>query len=164
VIKDSLAFGVLWLHWVRSHSTRFGVGGLRLIVPKGTSGPLLERALGLVPASRTEIFELFDPERRLEKMDPAEAGNVDSWLITRGEMESLLNQARAAISRVHALAPHLPPAATKSQRASHSRTRKWLSRSAGWSLHGGRAKGSSLGRMESGQSQLSTITWSSTAW
>jgi hypothetical protein len=127
------------------------------------SGPLLERALGLVPASRTEISELLDPERRLQKMDPAEAGNVDCWLITRGEMESLLSQARAAIPRIHALAPHLPPAGDEiTARVAPGGTEVALSfrglEFARWSR-----EGSSLGRME-GQSHLSTITWSSTAW
>ena len=109
-VRDSLTFGILWLDWVRSHATRYPIQGLRLILPEGASGLMLERALSFSPAARIEIYELREFDGRLRKVDPVDVGNRDSWLITRGEMESLLNQARASIARIHALSPHLPPA------------------------------------------------------
>lgn len=108
VIKDSLAFGVLWLDWIRSHSKR-NVEGLRLIVPEGSSELICERAMGLCASARIEVYELIESDGRLRNM-AAGTGNLDSWLIPRGERDSLLNQARAAAAGIHALAPHMPPA------------------------------------------------------
>ncbi len=107
-IKDSLAYGVLWLDLVRAHSLRYSVEGLRLIVPTGASTVLCERALGLCPSARTEIYELGERDGRLRRMSPDE-GNLESWLLPRSERDSLLNQALAAAAGIHALAPHLPP-------------------------------------------------------
>ena len=108
-VKNALTFGVLWLDWVRAHSQR-PAEGLRLIVPKGTSRLLCERALGIGASSRIEIFEMCEESGRLQRM-PVGEGNLQSWLIPRAERESLLNQARAAAAGVHALAVHMPPAA-----------------------------------------------------
>jgi hypothetical protein len=108
-IKDSLAYGLLWLDWVRDRSTRHAVEGLRLIVPEGSSGLLCERALGLSSSARTEVYELAENQGRLRKAEAGE-GNLESWLVPRSERDSILNQARAAASANHALAPHLPPA------------------------------------------------------
>jgi len=108
-IKDSLAYAVLWLDRVRANSTRHAVEGIRLIVPEGSSSLICERILGLAPSARTEVYELVESEGLLRKMDTGE-GNLQSWLIPRGERDSLLNQALAAAAGIHALAPHLPPA------------------------------------------------------
>jgi hypothetical protein len=111
VVKDSLAFAVLWLDWVRARSTRHAVEGVRLIVPEGSSALISERVPGLAPSARTEIYELHESDGRLRKVDPVE-GNLESWLIPRSERDSLLNQALAATAGIHALAPHIPPAGT----------------------------------------------------
>ncbi|HEY6467993.1 MAG TPA: hypothetical protein VIY69_18480 [Candidatus Acidoferrales bacterium] len=110
-IKDSLAFAVLWLDWVRGRSARHAVEGVRLIVPEGSSALVSERVLGLATSARTEIYELLEPDGRLRKIDAAE-GNLESWLIPRSERDSLLNQALAAAAGIHALALHLPPGGT----------------------------------------------------
>jgi hypothetical protein len=43
-------------------------------------------------------------------VDPADAGNLESWLVPRREIESACRAAREAIERIHALALHMPPA------------------------------------------------------
>jgi hypothetical protein len=108
-VKDSLTYGVLWLDQVRERSTTHGVEGLRLIVPPGTSGTLRERVQGLSASVRTEIYELEESEGRLRKVQDSEA-NLHSWLIPRGERDSLLNQARAMAASIHSVALHVPPA------------------------------------------------------
>jgi hypothetical protein len=108
-VKDVLAYGVLWLDRVRERTTTHGVEGLRLIVPPGTSGTLLERLQGLSASAKTEIYELDETEGRLRKTQNSEA-NLDSWLIPRGERDSLLNQARAIAASIHSIALHVLPA------------------------------------------------------
>ncbi len=104
-IDGILTFGLIWLDWTRSHSDRRAVDGLRLFVPQGTSGKIRERALALSPAARTEIFEYTVPNAEMQEMDPADAGNLESRLTPRREIESALQAAEHAISRIRALVP-----------------------------------------------------------
>src|SRR5271155_4296672 len=104
-IEGILAFGLLWLDWARCHADRQAIEGLRLIVPEGTSRCVRERVLALSSAARTEIFEFNAPDARMQKLDAADAGNLESWLVPRREIESVLAQARDAIARVRAIVP-----------------------------------------------------------
>jgi hypothetical protein len=109
-IEGILTFGILWLDWTRQRAGIRAVEGLRLFVPEGTSRPLRELAFALSSAARMEIFEFCEEDDRIQKMDPADAGNVESWLPPRREVDSALGTARKAIGSVHALALHMPPA------------------------------------------------------
>jgi hypothetical protein len=106
-IEGILAFGILWLDWTRAHADRRAIGGLRLFVPEGTSGPLRERLSALSPAARTEIYELREPDGRMQKVDSTDAGNLDSRLIPRREIEEALGAAREGVTRIRALAPNV---------------------------------------------------------
>ena len=105
VIEGILAFGILWLDWARSHTDRRAVGGLRLFVPEGTSRPLRERLLALSPAARTEIYELREPDGPMQKVDPTDAGNLESRLVPRREIEMALGAARESVTRIRSFAP-----------------------------------------------------------
>lgn len=109
-IEGILAFGLLWLDWTRSHSERGAVEGLRLFVPEGTSRFLRERVLALSPIARTEIYEVRKSDGSMRKMDPADAGNLESWLVPRREIESALGAAREPIDRIRAMASGSPVA------------------------------------------------------
>jgi hypothetical protein len=109
-IEGILAFGILWLDWTRQHAERQAIEGLRLFVPEGASRSIRQRALGLSSAARAEIFEFREPDAWMQKMDRADAGNLESWLVPRHEAESALHGAREAIAGIHALALHMPPA------------------------------------------------------
>jgi hypothetical protein len=109
-IEGILTIGVLWLDWTRQHSEIRAIEGLRLFVPEGTSRSLRERAFALSPAARVEVFEFGEADGRIRRTDGAEAGNIEGWLTSRGEVESALAAAREAIRQVHALALHTPPA------------------------------------------------------
>jgi hypothetical protein len=105
-IEGILAFGILWLDWTRSHANRRAVGGLRLFVPEGTSRPLRERLLALSPSARTEIYELCGPDGRMHKVDGADAGNLESRLVPRREIEMALDAAREGVTRIRSLGPN----------------------------------------------------------
>ena len=104
-IEGILAFGLLWLDWTRGHADRRAVEGLRLFVPEGASRSLRERVLALSPSARTEIYEFNEPDARMQKVNPADAGNLKSWLVSRREIESALTGARDAIARVRGIVP-----------------------------------------------------------
>src|SRR6202044_204658 len=86
-IEGILAFGILWLDWARLNADRRAVGGVRFFVPEGTSRPLRERLLALSPAARTEIYEWREPEGPMQRVDPTDAGNLESRLVPRREIE-----------------------------------------------------------------------------
>lgn len=104
-IDGILAFGLIWLDWTRSHSDRRPVEGLRLLVPEGTSGALRERVLALSSAARTEIYEFSGPDAQMQKMDAADAGNLESRLVPRREIESTLQAASNAIGHIRYIVP-----------------------------------------------------------
>jgi hypothetical protein len=104
-IEGILTFGILWLDWRRSRAEKRAVEGLRVFVPEGTSRFIRERALGLAQSVRLEVFEFNEPESRVRRMDSADVGNLESWLVPRREVEFALAGARDAMSRVRALAP-----------------------------------------------------------
>lgn len=105
-IEGILTFGILWLDWTRSHAEKRAVEGLRFFLPEGATRAVRERILALSPATRVEVYELSGPDARMQKMDPYDAGNLESWLTTRGEIESAMAAARDAFVRVRALAPN----------------------------------------------------------
>jgi len=106
-IEGILSFGLLWLDWTRDHAERRAVEGLRLFVPEGTSRLLRERVLAISPAARTEIFECNEQESRIRKMDPADAGNIESGLIFRRDIESTLAAAQPSTALVRSWAPNI---------------------------------------------------------
>ncbi|MGA2509381.1 MAG: hypothetical protein ABSG27_04060 [Candidatus Acidiferrales bacterium] len=112
-IEGILAFGILWLDGTRARAERQAVEGLRLFVPEGTSRFVRERCCALSSAARVEVFEFNEPDGRIRKMDPADGGNLESWLAPRREVESACAAAREAIARIHPLALHMPPAGSE---------------------------------------------------
>jgi|HubBroStandDraft_1064217.scaffolds.fasta_scaffold03204_7 hypothetical protein len=104
-VEGILTFGVLWLDWARGHANKRPVEGLRVFVPEGTSRFIRERALGLAPGVRLEVFEFNEASSRIQKMDSADVGNLETWLVSRRDIESALAGAANAIARVRALAP-----------------------------------------------------------
>lgn len=101
-----LAFGLLWLDWVRNRGGNRAIAGLRLFVPEGASLALRARVLAVSTAARTEIFELSEIDGRMQKVDSADAGNLDSRLVPRREEESTLLEAAESISRIRSLPHH----------------------------------------------------------
>ena len=104
-IENSLTFGLLWLERVSETSRRGTICGVRLILPGGASRTVAHRFGALHPKVHVQLYEL-DPQREtVELRDPRSAGNVDSWLVSQGESQALLDSARAALEPILALAP-----------------------------------------------------------
>ena len=96
-IENSLTFGLLWLERVSETSRRGTICGVRLILPGGASRTVAHRFGALHPKVHVQLYEL-DPQREtVELRDPRSAGNVDSWLVSQGESQALLDSARAAL-------------------------------------------------------------------
>jgi hypothetical protein len=110
-VEDMLAFGILWLEWCRDHSAKRAIEGLRLFAPEGTSQPLRERSLGLSSATKTEIFEMREPDSVMERFDPADAGNLESYLGPRSETETAIAVASEAVQRIRTMLPANPQGA-----------------------------------------------------
>ncbi len=104
-IENILAFGILWLDWTRTRAGRRAIEGLRFFVPQGTSQRLRERLFAFAPAARAEIYEMREPDAAIQKIDPADAGNLESWLIPRDQIESVLDTARDTITHIRATLP-----------------------------------------------------------
>ena len=109
-VEGILAFGVLWLDWLRGHGEVRAIEGLRFFVPEGAGSCVRERCAALSSSAGAEIFEFRASGGRMLKMDCADTGNLKSFLVPRGEAESARAAARDAIRRIHALALHVPPA------------------------------------------------------
>jgi hypothetical protein len=105
-VEGILAFGILWLDWIRSHAQHRAIEGLRLFVPQGGSRCLRERLLALSSAARTEIYEVREPDGMMQKVDSADAGNLESRLVPRREIESKLRSATEAITDIRAMLPN----------------------------------------------------------
>lgn len=104
-IEGILAFGILWLDATRNQSDKRAIEGLRLFVPKGAARHLRGRLLGLASSARTEIFELDESAGQVRKVDVADAGNLESWLMPRAEAESVVAAAQRAAACVRQMIP-----------------------------------------------------------
>jgi len=112
-MEGILAFGVLWLDWLRGRAQVRAIEGLRLFLPEGAGNCVRERCAALSSNTGVEIFEFRVEDGRIFKMDCADTGNLISLLVPRGEAESTRSAARDAIRRIHALALHIPPAGSE---------------------------------------------------
>ncbi len=104
-IENILAFGILWLDWTRGHADRRAIEGLRFFVPHGTSRRLRERLLALSASVRAEIHEMREPDAAMQKIDPADVGNLESWLVPREQIDSVLRAASETNTRIRAMLP-----------------------------------------------------------
>ena len=109
-MEGILAFGVLWLDWLRGHAKVRAIQGLRLFVPEGAGTCVRERCAALSSNAGVEVLEFRATDGRMLEMDLADTGNLESLLVPRGEAESARAAARDAIRRIHPLALHMPPA------------------------------------------------------
>lgn len=100
-----LSFGLLWLDWTRKNSHREPIEGLRVFLPEQQSQVVLERARSLSPTVGLQVYEFTRDEFRIRRVEASGRGNVESWLIPRGEIEMTLSSAAELIHRVRALVP-----------------------------------------------------------
>jgi hypothetical protein len=79
-INGVLAFGLIWLSYLRARERRVVVQGLALYVPTGTQAVTAQRVLCLNPeAARFEVF-VYGEGDDVVRADPADHGNLDTQL------------------------------------------------------------------------------------
>ena len=105
-----------------TRAERRAIEGLRFFVPQGTSRRLRERLLALSASTRAEIYEMREPDAAMQKIDPADAGNLESWLVPRDQIESALQAASGTIAHIRAMLPrkrrrHSMPRACRRERS-----------------------------------------------
>ncbi|GAC1622799.1 MAG: hypothetical protein PVS2B2_02640 [Candidatus Acidiferrum sp.] len=104
-VENSLTYGLLWLDRARQSSRGEGISGLRLILPKGNVASVAHRMAALHAQFRVELYVNDPALETVEKIDPRDAGNISTWLISCRETQSLLDRARASLEPIIALAP-----------------------------------------------------------
>ena len=105
-IDAALTFGLLWLDRCRESQQKQVVGGLKLIVPRGTSAALRERMACLNHATaKFELHELDEREHTLEALDCSDRGNIRTNLVRAVDQERARERLAEAIEQVFALTP-----------------------------------------------------------
>jgi hypothetical protein len=102
---DALAFGLLWLDHARCRSERQAIRGLRLFLPKGAANATARRAVDLHPCAQLQLFECDEATGAVDRVDVADAGNLDCRISSRPERSARLEPATSAIDETRALAP-----------------------------------------------------------
>ena len=74
-------------------------------MPEGTSRALREGALALSNAARIEIFEMRQPDVVMQRVDPADAGNLESYLVPHSEIENTIAIASETSQRIRSMLP-----------------------------------------------------------
>jgi hypothetical protein len=141
-VEGILAFGILWLDWTRhrvdNRAENRAVEGLRLFVPRGTGRFLRQRVAGLCASARVEVFEFSESDGQIEKLDLADAGNVETWLVPRREAESALRAAHEAATRFAVLENKIGESGEVVRASFVAATAKWHFSFGGSSLRAGR--------------------------
>jgi len=104
-IENSLTYGLLWLERSRQSSRFSGIRALRLIVPKGNIAAIAHRLAALHPQVGVELYVNDPALETVTRVDPRDAGNISTWLVSCKETQSLLDRARPALEPILALAP-----------------------------------------------------------
>jgi hypothetical protein len=110
VVNDALAFGLLWLDHSRRHAERQAIRGLRLFLPKDAANVTARRAVDLHPCAQLQLFEYHEATDGVDRVDIADAGNLDCRISSRAERSARLEPAKSAIDEARALAPEAAPA------------------------------------------------------
>jgi len=94
----ALAYGLIWLDWLRSASERVTVSGLKLFLPPAALELTAHRAAYLNHhALKAEIFE-WTPQAPLARpVDLKDFGNVETHLVPRRQMQALVDRHREAL-------------------------------------------------------------------
>ena len=90
----ALVCALLWLDWTRERNPKKHVAGVRLFLPEGRSAVTCHRLQALSRDLPLELYEFDWARESVRQVDPRDAGNLDSHLVPRREIERL--QAEAA--------------------------------------------------------------------
>ena len=104
-IDGILTFGLIWLQHARDHARRLTVQGLRVFLPYGKSSITAHRISALAAPDNVELYEYVPVYWRLRRIARSNAGNLDTSIIARREIEQAINAAMPLAGRIRALAP-----------------------------------------------------------
>jgi hypothetical protein len=104
-IDGILTFGVIWLQYTRDHARRCTVRGLRLFLPRGSSAITAHRMAALAAPDEIELYEYQPVYWRLRKIARSNAGNLDTRIVARREIEQAIAAAMPIAERIQAMAP-----------------------------------------------------------
>ncbi|MBZ5513293.1 MAG: hypothetical protein LAN62_00325 [Acidobacteriia bacterium] len=97
----ALAFGLIWLDWLRSNCDRVTVSGLKLFLPKSAVELTAHRAAYLNHrALEVEIYSWRPGEPAPEQVDLKDYGNVATRLAPRRQAEELSERHQRLIARL----------------------------------------------------------------
>jgi hypothetical protein len=94
-----LAFGLIWLDWLRARDERLVVQGLKLFLPAGAIELIAHRAACLDRRlAEIEIFRWTPGETRAVPVDLRDYGNVETRLVPRRQGEELMRWHQAMLA------------------------------------------------------------------
>jgi len=92
----ALACALLWFDGTRERNPKKRVAGVRLFLPEGRSAVTCHRLQALSRDLPLELYECDWARDRVRRVDPRDAGNLESRLIPRREVEELESEAAHA--------------------------------------------------------------------
>jgi len=104
-IDGILTFGLIWLDLTRNRARRQTVRGLRLFLPRGTSAITAHRLTALASPQEVELYEYDSLHWRMRRIAISDAGNLQTWLVSRREVDQALTAALLEVERIRRLAP-----------------------------------------------------------
>jgi hypothetical protein len=103
--SNSLTSGLLWLARARETSSKEGIAGLRLIVPRGASEMPVRLSKALSSSIHVEVYEFELRNESIRKVDSTAFANRDNWLVTCRNRELLLDRAAAELDPIVVSSP-----------------------------------------------------------
>jgi len=103
-VRNSVAFGLLWLDRARQLNRRGTVSGLRLILPQKSSSAVAQLLSAVDSSVPISVWELDSVRETLHAIDPGSAMNLDIRIVPHRESEALLEEARPALESIVAKA------------------------------------------------------------
>ncbi len=104
-IDGILTFGLIWLQHARDRARRYSVHGLRIFLPRRTSSVTAHRMAALASPEEVELYEYEPPYWRVRRIARSNAGNLDTWIVARREIEQAIAAAVPLAERIQRLAP-----------------------------------------------------------
>jgi hypothetical protein len=86
-----LAFGLIWLDWLRSQMERVGFAGLKLFLPPSSVRLAAQRIACLDPrAAQIEVYEWQPGQGHSSPVDVRDVGNIETHLAAHGQGEAFI--------------------------------------------------------------------------
>jgi hypothetical protein len=104
-IDGILTFGLIWLQHCRDRARRYSVNGLRLFLPRGSSSITAHRMSALADPQGFELYEYEPVYWRVRRIARSNAGNLDTSIVARREIEQTIAAAMPVAERIQRLAP-----------------------------------------------------------